>query len=46
MCSKVGILKGEQSCWESLNKTETWVSQSYDTNMIVFSVGSFCLGLF
>jgi hypothetical protein len=45
MCSNVGILKGEQSCSESLNKAETWVSQSYDANMMNFSVGSFCLGL-
>jgi len=41
MCSNIGILKGEQSCSESLNKAEIWVSQSYNTNMIEFSVESF-----
>jgi len=46
MCSNIGILKGEQSCPESLNKAEIWVSQSYDTNMIDLSVESFCPGLF
>ena len=45
MCWNVGILKGEQSCSESLNKAETRVSQSHDTNMIDFSVGRFCPGL-
>jgi hypothetical protein len=46
MCSNLGILKGEQSCSESLNKAETRVSESHDTNMIDLSVGSFCPGLF
>jgi hypothetical protein len=45
MCSNIGIFKGEQSCPESLNKAETWVSQSHDTNMIDLNVGSFCPGL-
>jgi len=45
MCSNVGTLKGEQNCSESLNKAESCVSQSYDTNMIDFSVESFCPGL-
>jgi hypothetical protein len=39
-------LKGEQSFPESLNKAETRVRQSHDTNTIDFSVECFCPILF